>query len=603
MNTRNYTGVFIPVSEIFPEIKSDIETFKHLLKDLSRTDTIFWCARLNNVLSIPSEKLNHKARQQFGLSQFLTKKEIIAVNEFVKNHGGVEKVTIFFRGQLLELIRWVVLLCKDLPGDGNTFEDIEVRKSFAKAALIASDLWARRVFGDRFTLNGGVEKARKRALGSIRKSVESMSSPPDMSKTLGRGWAIFSEYFQRYYSTFEDDFQKGYGISIEQYYICLSALLTSFSNPYVEKMGSGIFDTNTLGSGTPFRKVIEIFISKESQTADEINASLWNYNESKINDFEDTPPYDYRSLRERPIFRAKDGRAIILDPYFFSEKATIGPLFHILKLDRFKDKGNELFGAFGKAFEDYTCDTLKRMFPDISDQTPKRLECNLEIKTTHSKEPLEIDALINDVIEVVLLEIKAVLIQEDVILTDDYEIYLSHLRKKYSLTEDGKNRISIKGIGQIARIVNAISSEARLTLSKRFDKTEVILPILLVHDPLLVAPVYGKFFADEFKMNLIPDSTTRNGDLTKNNMRIKPLILMTIDDLENLETSIEHFGFRQLLKDYSSSCEDRLVSLHNFISTSDYRNKMYHNRWLAGKALEILDRTESTVFDRPDSEA
>ena len=287
MNTQNYTGVFIPVSEIFPETKSDFRTFKRLLGGLSRTDTIFWCARLNNVLSMPSEKVDHKARQQFGLSQFLTKKEIIAVNEFVKNHGGVQKVTIFFRGQLLELIRWVVLLCNDLPGDGTTFEDNEVRKSFAKAALIASDLWARRVFGDRFSLNGGVEKARKRALGSIRKSVESMSSPPDMSKTLGRGWVLFSEYIQRHYPSFEDDFQKGYGISLEHYYICLSALLTSFLNPYVEKMESGIFETNALGRGTPFRQVIEVFISRESQTADEINASLWNNNENGKNDLRD----------------------------------------------------------------------------------------------------------------------------------------------------------------------------------------------------------------------------------------------------------------------------------------------------------------------------
>lgn len=439
-------------------------------------------------------------------------------------------------------------------------------------------------------------------MGSIRKSIESMSSPPDMSKVLGRGWALFNEYYHKHLSTFEDDFRESYGISIEQYYICLAAFLTNYFNPYLEKMGPGIFNSNTMGQNTTYKKVLEIFISKESQFAEEIRESLWSDAEVKNNNSEEIPFYNTRGLREKPIFRAKDGRAIILDPYFFCEKATIGPLFHILKLDRNKKKGNKIFSAFGKAFEEYTCDTLKRMFPDISNQTPKRLECNLKINSSISNDSLEIDALINDQVDIVLFEIKAVLIKEDVILTDDYEIYISHLREKYSLSEVCDHKISIKGIAQIARSVSMIASEAKLGIAGRFDKAKVIYPVLLVHDPLLVAPVYGKFFADEFKTILEPAFTNRAGEFIKNNMRIKPLILMTIEDLENLETSIEHFGFKKLLENYSSECNDRIVSLHNFISLSGYSNKIYHNKWLAGKTMEILDKTKVAIFDNKVSE-
>lgn len=265
-------------------------------------------------------------------------------------------------------------------------------------------------------------------------------------------------------------------------------------------------------------------------------------------------------------------------------------------MDKNKKKGNEIFSAFGKAFEEYTCDILKRMFPDISNQKPKRLECNLEITSPTSKNSIEIDALINDMTHIILFEIKAVLIREDIILTDNYEVYLSHLRGKYSLSKLDNNRISIKGIGQLARAVNMISLEAKSSLVDYFDRAKVIFPVLLVHDPLLAAPVYSKFFCDEFKNILAPDSTNRDGTFIKNNIRITPLILMTIDDLENLETSIEHFGFRKLLEDYCSECKDRLVSLHHFISSSEYRNKMYHNRWLAGKAMEVLDKTKSTIW-------
>ncbi len=598
MKTHNYTGVFVPVSEIFPGIQSNIETLKQLLTDLSLTDSVFWCARLNNAISIPTEKVSHVARQQFGLSQFFGKSEIDTVNEFIRKHGGTpERVTIFFRGQILELLRWVVLFCSDLPGDGNTFEDIKIRKKFGTAALIASDLWAKRVFGTRFSLDGGVEKARLRALGPIRKSVESMSSPPDMSKTLGRGCALFLEHFPKRFITFEDDFLEGYGISVEQYYICLASILTNYLNPYMEKMGPGIFNSSTIGDGTPYKKTLEIFLYNESQGTDEIKEGLWKNAEASENVFEDIPPYDTLSLREKPIFKARDGRAIILDPYFFCEKATIGPLFHILKLEKHKKRGNEIFGAFGDAFEEYTCNTLKRMFPDFSNQYPKRLECNFEIKTTTSECNLEADALINDVIHIMLFEIKAVLIREDMILTDDYEIYLSHLRRKYSLSELHGDRISIKGVAQLARIASEISSESTLGLSRVFNKAKVIFPILLVHDPLLVAPVCGKFLADEFETIFDPDLKNRSDEFVKRDMRVKPLILMTIDDLENLETSIEHFCLRKLLEDYCSACEDRLVSLHNYISTSGYSKKIYHNRYLAGKAKDILAKTKIAIFN------
>lgn len=100
MNISNPIGVFIPVSVVFHGVESNIETRKNLLTRLSRTDALFWCARLNNVVS-SSSKRDHMARQQFGLNQFLTSNEIDSVNDFVQRKGGPQRVTIFFRGQVL----------------------------------------------------------------------------------------------------------------------------------------------------------------------------------------------------------------------------------------------------------------------------------------------------------------------------------------------------------------------------------------------------------------------------------------------------------------------------------------------------------------------
>jgi hypothetical protein len=138
--TKNLVGVYLPVSAVFPNLQSNFQTFKSLLQNLSRTDTLFWCSRLNLIVS-DSTDVAHLAKQQFGLNEFFSSGEINAVNAFAQEHGGAQNVTVFFRGQLLELLRWATLLCHDHPEDGTTYEDPGVRRRFAQAALVASDIW------------------------------------------------------------------------------------------------------------------------------------------------------------------------------------------------------------------------------------------------------------------------------------------------------------------------------------------------------------------------------------------------------------------------------------------------------------------------------
>jgi len=281
-----------------------------------------------------------------------------------------------------------------------------------------------------------------------------------------------------------------------------------------------------------------------------------------------------------------------LDPLFYSEKASIGPLFHLSG-----SQHNKIFKAFGYAFENYACDILRRMFPSQPFSMTQRINCNIVVKDpnqpTNTK---EIDACLNDVTEIILFEMKAVWIREDEILTDDYKNYLKHLREKYGISFTNSGELKIKGIGQLARLIELISSEDFLIHNKEFSKTRIIYPVLLVHDPFLNAPLYGDFLASEFKAYINPDAELRSGDFQKGRCRILPLIIMTVEDLENLETSLKHFGLRDLLSDYSRVCQDRIVSLYNYIATSIYGKKMYHNQWLASKTEELIDKTMRNVF-------
>jgi len=590
MMKQEQIRTYIPVSEIFPDVRSDFKTFRDLLNELSRTDALFWCARLNLVLSSPSG-FNHIKRQQFGLNQFLTAEEINAVNTFVGKHKNGITIMVFFRGQLLELIRWITLYCQDHPGDGTTFENPEIRRKFVQAALIASDIWSKRTLENRFSLNDLEEIGREKSLGAIRKSIEATSSAPDLYRSLGRGWILFNEYFPRFYRPFENEFLTSTGLSIAEYYICLSAIITNFMNPNI---GTGIFNPDTREEAISYKDALEKFTTLESQSVDELRDALWGKEKIEI-DVDNAPPYDYRPLREKPLVRANDNRAIILDPVFFSEKASIGPLFHLLGKNTPGDKANNIFNAFGKAFESYSCDILKRIFPDTGSNLVKRLTCNIR-ETDSAGNVIEIDACLNDVTEMVLFEMKAVWIRENEILTEDYESYLQHLKKKYVTTEGTSGDRKIKGIGQLARTINILASRNGLGQNKEYSEIQFIYPVLIVHDPLMHAPAYGNFLASEFKTLLAPDIELQSGELKKGRFRIAPLILMTVEDLENLETSVEHFALRDFLADYSRYCRDRLMSLHDFIAYSPYAKQFRHNQTMVDKGLEILRRTREALF-------
>ena len=318
--------IYVPVGKVFPGIQSDFGTFKSLLQKLSRVETLFWCAILNHIVSNPSN--DHLTRQQYGLDYFLTTEEMDRVNKFAQENGGAQRVMVFFRGQLLELLRWGALYCPSCPEDTITFKRPEVKRRFAQAALIASDVWARRVFGDRLSMTEGLSTARKRALAPFRLSLEATLLTPDLSKSLGRGWCLFSKYFPTHYPLFESEFQSSTGLTVEEYYVCLGALIAHFVN---HRAGSLIFDSKTLGDPTLYRDPIQSYVALEAQSIDELRHRLWRQaSKKKMSSDEDAPPYSYRPLREKPILCSGSGRAIILDPVFYSETASAGPLFHLL---------------------------------------------------------------------------------------------------------------------------------------------------------------------------------------------------------------------------------------------------------------------------------
>jgi len=265
-------GIYVPVYEVFPGFEPALSVFTSLLGKLSLTDVLFSCARPNHVVTSRSN-LTHQQKQAFGLRQFFSPAEIAQLDRFcAAERRPAGSVTVFFRGQLLELVRWAALFCDDHPDDGATFEDPEARRAFAQACLIASDLWARRTYGDALSLEDGVEAARRRALGPFRKGAEGSLTSSELAQDLGRGWRLFRELMPQLDPGFEALFQSSTGLSTEDYFICWSALLTNYAKPNAE---ATIFSADTSATKTDCPEVFAQFLKLESQSPAGLRAALW----------------------------------------------------------------------------------------------------------------------------------------------------------------------------------------------------------------------------------------------------------------------------------------------------------------------------------------
>ena len=159
-------GVYVTPEAIYPDIEVSEKSMVRSLDGLSRDETLCCCALINRIVS-GSGTEDIKVRQERAINLVLNDDERNNVNEFWKKGAWKIPPTFFFRGQLLELMRWVSKHCKNLPNDGETFRDAATKSKFVRCALIATGLWNKRVFGDKLDGIGdaNIDEARLKAAG------------------------------------------------------------------------------------------------------------------------------------------------------------------------------------------------------------------------------------------------------------------------------------------------------------------------------------------------------------------------------------------------------------------------------------------------------
>lgn len=576
---------YVPLSAIFPGEPSDFDSFRALLRTLSRTDTIFWCARLNLIVSNP-QNTDEGSKQRYCIEHFCDAQEIERGKQFEKEHPGARP---FFREQLLELMRWACLLADDLPNDGNSFQDPEMRRRFLKAALMASELRGDRVFAGGLPMSGDLRADRLRSIVSLRDAVCERSA--DIMQVLVRGDAIYRNTFPTRYPDAEAQFLHATGITLKQYLDCVGTVDVFFGSIHPQAVTPENWGGIRIGPVREqipegMREPFDRYVALESQTADELRAAVWS--DRRPDGVDGTEPFDSRALRERPLLRTPDGRALILDLAFFAEKAAVGPRFTLASwLTRRGEtkQAERVSQAFGDAFEDYVTGILRAMYPE-SPLLSSRLICDARGRLKDGSDAQIADACLNDVRRAVTFECKGGFIPEGV--TRDAETYQRSMREKYG----GK-----KGVGQLGRWIKDIATGTVTPIGQDWSRVEQVYPVLIAYDDRIDRPGHAELLAEEFAKTLEPDQVLPGATMRKGRFTVAPPTVMPLDILEMLESSVRNFGLADLLQDYADARQrGGHLSLHDYLAYTEGKKYRLSRSAFAARALTLLEGVRERMF-------
>jgi hypothetical protein len=143
-------AIFVTVDAVFPGTTADEPTMLATLAKLSRDDALFTCARINAVVSgfAPGHSRSHHERQTQAIGMLCSAEQTQALARFAIKHGGPKRVIVFFRGQMLELARWIAIsLCEPTRRRGDFWRVwrafiVRAGRPHSQRSVAAKTIWA-----------------------------------------------------------------------------------------------------------------------------------------------------------------------------------------------------------------------------------------------------------------------------------------------------------------------------------------------------------------------------------------------------------------------------------------------------------------------------
>lgn len=588
----------ITVTEVFPNVRypdynGDLEKRKEHLVDalksrlrrFSLNEALRYCADLNLFISsVPEDPLIYIEAQRPLIKMFFPKKAITKIRKLINRNRESPSRTVFSRSQVLEMIRWTLVCCPEKSKYSYPLQNNQSKTIFSEALLIAGEIASLQIEDTKCFEESDTYKKKLCLLTAVRRLALHSIKVRDLKRAFGRGKMMFFEFLPETLPNFASEFKKQNRLSLEEYFACLTVIITSYlyASPELETGKRHFITVSHINAQLPhMAKALTDYLGTQAQTIEQLKNVLWSTDFAKER-------LNLKPLREKPLFWLNQDVAMVLDPVIYADKTTLGPLFMI------NTPFHERIGHFGKAFEKYAQHILQIMHPEPEPQ----LLFGDTLIVPRTNEEICDAALIDDE-SLILFEMKAVFIPDDILFDEDYEQYVNALRSKY-----GKHRNDPRVGDQLAKAINNLITTTWALPNCSIRKIKRIYPILIVYDSLLELKGHFWFCNADFKMALTPDGILAESKLVmaKGQWEIAPLTIMTVDMLEDLEASVKNFSLTQLLYDYFSFYDANFLdanndlSLREFIHQSKYAQKMDAGGSVATKAQELLKESQQILL-------
>ena len=585
----------------------ETRTFEELcanIRALDRDKAIFWAARLNllrwRCLIDPAQSFDELA------PIFFTGPEIKAMVKALKRARRPREdfLAMFDRRSLLEILRWAALV-------GETHSTDEPRLSFAEARHFFAAARCARVH----PLQRAIVEHAEPYLAScgpgatppefglpVFRDLWALNSVTDhRDRLIGRSAVLLRQEFFGKAPELRALLEEITGLGLDQYLgsvlhvaRCLASDLSLKSAD--EVAGYGLVGPRMLAPVAPNgRDVLERFLALESQTVSALRTGLLRrVGQDRI---DQRTPFDTASLRSRPFVKHDRTESTILtDVNFLEDKLWIGPVFHLLA----KGSAKAVFGAFGSAVERYVALLFQSLFARADKGEYDRLLLNPHGTAGPDRKELT-DVCLRSGGTLLMVEAKAVTLPEQLQWFHGDAAYRRAIEERLASSGSGA-----KGVGQLARSIHELAhAKIRPDDPDMFAGVDRVMPVLLVHDTDISAPMHSPFIAKRF-VELLGDLEGAELKRADGKLRIGHVetylpTLMTLSDLEVLEGFYFRGSLASLIDSYYRQDEDRVTSLttlFELVAKAMPRGPLDNGSILAKEGKAMVSKLEEMFSSR-----
>lgn len=535
-------------------------------------------AMLNSLLSFVEMRSERAKRVQGFLFTNLFDDKLFELAQKRFGREQMDERPIFHRQQLLTTMRNVLLKATDDGAlDPNKGEVQKARFALGTVAAMFNDIIQPVEQMKRLEPNAGEadrERIHDELFVQLLPTVE-LSNPPDPGRAIIRNreyLRIFEEQSARFVfadgGSLATKFESGAGVAIDRYLKLLYCIWAryeieseSIENLIKEPQRFNVSREETFSQMDVSPEELSAVFSLVAADIDELADRV----RTEVNHEGLLQHHGFREFRERPLVYTNDTRRIatVLDMGFLIEKMsgifhTIGEVFRgdpAQQSDEARaDYENFIRRYWGEVFEIYTNERLGEVFK----WSAKHFQASPIYDTPKRKRGEQaFDGLINYGGAVVAIECKGKFLKLEAKYGEDRELLMADLDKRFGkaarqLAENIELCFNEHSKDRARFSVKNKDGRPTLTLTdEETDNFSSIYPLVVVQEQALRIGFANRWLRNLFKSEIV----RRSVDLA----RVRPLSLITIEDLEEVLPYLHDISLVAILDEYIKN-EDPLVS-------------------------------------------